>query len=152
MPGFKISTQDDIGTAVTEDVITISPGPRFRTAMILAIVADALQIVLFPVFVEGALSPADDVLDFGIGALMVHLLGWHWEFLPSFIAKLVPGVDLVPLWTIAVANVYRKSKAIAVTTAQPHDPPPALKDPKATKIVTPTNSSAALDSPHSTSL
>ena len=98
--------------------------------MILAIIADALQIVLFPVFVEGALSPADDVLDFGIGALMVNLLGWHWEFLPSFIAKLVPGVDLVPLWTIAVANVYRKSKAIAVTAAPPHDPPPALKDPQ----------------------
>ena len=98
--------------------------------MILAIIADALQIVLFPVFVEGALSPADDVLDFGIAALMVNLLGWHWEFLPSFLAKLVPGVDLVPLWTLAVANVYRKSKAIAVPTAQPHDPPPALKDPQ----------------------
>jgi len=98
--------------------------------MILAVIADALQIVLFPVFVEGALSPADDVLDFGIGALMVNLLGWHWEFLPSFLAKLVPGIDLVPLWTLAVANVYRKSKAIAVTTAQPHDPPPALNDPQ----------------------
>jgi len=26
----------------------------------------------------------------------------------------VPGVDLVPFWTLAVANVYRKSKRIAV--------------------------------------
>jgi hypothetical protein len=66
--------------------------------------------VIFPLFVEGALSPADDILDLGIGAMMVHLLGWHWEFVPSFFAKLVPGVDLVPLWTMAVANVYRKSK------------------------------------------
>jgi len=40
-----------------------------------------------------------------------YLLGWHWEFLPSFAAKLIPGVDLVPLWTLAVANVYRKSRA-----------------------------------------
>ena len=46
-----------------------------------AIVADALQIVVFPLFVEGALSPTDDLLDFGVGAMMVHLLGWHWEFL-----------------------------------------------------------------------
>ena len=38
------------------------------------------------------------------------------EFLPSFPAKLVPGVDLVPFWTIAVASVYRKSKQIMVTT------------------------------------
>jgi hypothetical protein len=82
--------------------------------MILAIIADALQIVVFPLFVEGAVSPADDILDCGIGAVLVYLLGWHWEFLPSFFAKLVPGVDLVPFWTIAVANVYRKLKRIAV--------------------------------------
>jgi hypothetical protein len=98
---------------VTDEGITILPGSRFRAAMVLAIIADAVQIIAFPLFVEGAISPADDVLDFGIGAMMVHLLGWHWEFLPSFLAKLVPGVDLVPLWTLAVANVYRKSKRIA---------------------------------------
>src|ERR1700732_1251682 len=105
---------------MTDDTITISAGPRFRAAMILAIIADALQIAIFPLFVEGALSPAEDVLDFGVGALMVHLLGWHWEFLPSFFAKLVPGVDLVPFWTLAVANVYRKSKRTAVTTEESH--------------------------------
>jgi hypothetical protein len=108
-------------TEDSDDAITISPGPRFRAAMILAIVADALQIAVFPLFVEGALSPADDVLDLGIGAMMVHLLGWHWEFLPSFLAKLVPGVDLVPLWTLAVANVYRKSKRIAVNAEEDRD-------------------------------
>jgi hypothetical protein len=80
--------------------------------MILAIIADALQIIIFPAFVEGALSPAEDVLDFGIAAILINLLGWHWEFLPSFLAKLVPGVDLVPLWTLAVANVYRRSKRL----------------------------------------
>jgi hypothetical protein len=108
-------------TEDADDAITISPGPRFRAAMILAIVADALQIAIFPLFVEGALSPAEDLLDFGIGAMMVHLLGWHWEFLPSFLAKLVPGVDLVPFWTLAVANVYRKSKRIAVNAEEDRD-------------------------------
>jgi len=78
---------------VLDDTITISPGTRFRAAMILAIIADALQIVIFPAFVEGALSPADDILDLAVGGMLVHLLGWHWEFLPSFFAKLVPGVD-----------------------------------------------------------
>jgi len=81
--------------------------------MLLAIAADALQLIVFPLFVAGALSPADDALDLGIGALMIHLLGWHWEFLPSFFAKLVPGVDLVPFWTMAVANVWRKEKLSA---------------------------------------
>src|SRR5271170_7125371 len=95
--------------------------------MMLAIIADALQIVVFPLFVEGALSPADDLLDFGIAALLVNLLGWHWEFLPSFLAKLVPGVDLVPFWTMAVANVYRKSKRIAVNAGESPDEHPKNK-------------------------
>jgi hypothetical protein len=95
--------------------------------MVLAIIADALQIVVFPLFIEGALSPADDILDFGVAAALVRLLGWHWEFLPSFLVKLVPGVDLVPLWTMAVANVYRKSKRIAVAEAEDREQHPALK-------------------------
>ena len=92
---------------------------RFQVAMALAVVADVLQIVALPFFVEGAASPADDVVDLGIGAAMFALLGWHWEFLPSFAGKLVPGVDLAPLWTLAVANVYRKSKALAKAEVKP---------------------------------
>jgi hypothetical protein len=98
--------------------------------MVLAIIADALQIVIFPVFVEGALSPADDILDFGIAAVLVRLLGWHWEFLPAFAAELVPGVDLVPFWTLAVANVYRKWKQTVVITEESREQRPALKDPQ----------------------
>ena len=113
---------------MAENTITISPGSRFRAAMVLAILADALQIVVFPLFVEGALSPADDVLDFGIAAVLTQLLGWHWEFLPSFLAKLVPGVDLVPFWTMAVANVYRKSKRIAVADEEAGPQHLALRD------------------------
>jgi hypothetical protein len=82
--------------------------------MILAVIADALQLVVFPLFVEGAASPADDILDVVMGGVLFYLLGWHWEFLPSFLGKLVPGVDLAPFWTLAVANVYRKSKRIAL--------------------------------------
>ena len=109
---------------MSEDSITLSPRSRFRAAMVLAMAADALQIVLLPMFSEGALSPADDLLDFAVGAVLVRLLGWHWEFLPSFLGELIPGVDLVPFWTLAVANVYRKSKApaekqLSVISSQP---------------------------------
>lgn len=90
--------------------LTISQRSRFRAALLLALIADALQIVVFPAFVEGAASPADDILDLGVCAALAFLLGWHWEFLPSSLAKLVPGVDLVPLWSLSVANVYRKFK------------------------------------------
>ncbi len=103
-------------TIVTPGKITITAGPRMKAALALAIVADIVQMAIFPLFVEGAASPADDLLDLGMAGALTWLLGWHWEFLPSALAKLVPGVDLVPLWTLAVANVYRKSKALAAAS------------------------------------
>lgn len=92
---------------------------RFQSAMALALAADALQIFVLPMFGEGAFSPADDILDLLVAAIQVRLLGWHWEFLPAFAAELVPGVDLVPFWTLAVANVYRKSKQQSVDDTSP---------------------------------
>src|SRR5438445_8261880 len=111
-----------------ENLIPASARWRFQTAMILALAADALQIFVFPFFAEGALSPADDVLDLTVAAVLVRLLGWHWEFLPAFLAELVPGVDLVPFWTMAVLNVYRKWKQITITTEEAHEQRTALKD------------------------
>jgi hypothetical protein len=94
------------------DSIQLSDRARFQAAMLLAVAADVLQIALFPLFSEGAVSPVDDLLDVGVAAVLVKLLGWHWEFVPSFMGELVPGVDLVPFWTLAVANVYRKWRHI----------------------------------------
>jgi hypothetical protein len=131
--GVTIKDRDQGGTAMLnvnpstepnaaipgDAIVSLSSTARFRAAMIVALIADALQFILFPVLIEGAESPADDVLDLGVGAILIYLLGWHWEFLPSFLAKLVPGVDMVPLWTLAVANVYRKQKK-ALAPAEQH--------------------------------
>ena len=92
--------------------ITIPSGTKLRAAVALAVIADIAQMALFPLFIEGAASPVDDVLDLAMAGALSYLLGWHWEFAPSFVGKLVPGVDFVPLWTLAVANVWRKSKRI----------------------------------------
>jgi hypothetical protein len=100
-----------------DDSFLKSPRSRFRAAMVLAIAADAVQIVIFPLFAEGAISPLDDILDLVVMAALIRLTGWHWEFLPSFIAELVPGLDLVPFWTLAVASVYRKWKRVEVEDA-----------------------------------
>ncbi|MGB8262204.1 MAG: hypothetical protein WCE75_17735 [Terracidiphilus sp.] len=107
---------------MSEDKITLRAGPRLRSAMILAVLADALQLVVFPLFVEGAMSPADDLLDVGMGVALTALLGWHWEFLPSFLTKLVPGADLFPCWTLAVGNVYRKARREVVTSGVSGEP------------------------------
>jgi len=109
----------------TEDLL--STRWRFRAALILAMAADALQIFVFPMFAEGAFSPAEDVLDVVVAAVLIELLGWHWEFLPAFAAELVPGVDLVPFWSLAVASVYRKWKQITVTAEETRKESPALK-------------------------
>ena len=73
--------------AVTDEPIAISQRTCFQVAMILAIIADALQLVFLPLFVEGAESPTDDILDLGVGAALFSLLGWHWEFLPSLLCQ-----------------------------------------------------------------
>jgi hypothetical protein len=97
-------------TKAIQSEVSITPGPRMKAALIVAIIADLVQLIFLPFFIVGAEFPVDDILDFCVGGLLTWLLGWHWEFAPSFLAKLVPGVDLVPLWTLAVANVYRKTR------------------------------------------
>ena len=104
--------------------VKITPGPRMKLALALAVIADILQMAVFPLFVEGAASPADDLLDLGMAGILTALLGWNWEFLPSFAGKLIPFVDMVPLWTLAVANVYRKSKQAAVPLQPAPTPDP----------------------------
>ena len=81
--------------------------PEYRAAWLIALAADTLQIAVFPMFVEGGFSPSDAALDVVVGLLLVKLLGWHWAFLPSFGAELIPGLDLFPSWTAAVYFVTR---------------------------------------------
>ena len=117
-------------SAIIEDATPPSPLMHFQAAMVLAMAADALQIFVFPLFAPGAFSPADDLLDIAVAAVLVHLLGWHWEFLPAFAAELVPGVDLVLFWTLSVLNVYRKWKQITVNMEETRKQRPALPKPQ----------------------
>jgi ethanolamine transporter EutH len=108
--------------------VVLTPG-RVRTARAIAMVADLAEIVVFPAFMEGFLSPANDVLDVAVAVALTRLLGWHWAFLPSFLAEMIPVVGLVPTWTAAVFYVTSGMPSVAdVPTAKRVDPPPpALK-------------------------
>ncbi len=90
-------------------------------ARFLAVAADAVQIVGFPLFAAGAASPWNDLLDFVVAGAMTLLVGWHWAFLPSFFAELVPGLDLVPTWTLAVFFATRSKTPAPAPGAKRHD-------------------------------
>jgi hypothetical protein len=90
----------------------VLPSPaRIWAARAIALAADGIQIFAFPAFFGGAASPLNDALDLIVGAAMVFLLGWHFAFLPTFVAELVPFLDIFPTWTTAVLFVTRRGGA-----------------------------------------
>ena len=96
---------------VASDTSAVEASNRVRAARALAIAADVVQIAVFPIFAPGGLSPWNDALDLLVAVALTRLIGWHWAFLPSFAAELVPGLDLVPTWTAAVFFATRKGAA-----------------------------------------
>ena len=89
---------------------------RTRIAWLVAIAADAAQIILLPAFAGGVLSPVSNALDVAVAIIMIALLGWHIAFLPTALAELVPGFNLFPTWTAAVFFVTRR-RSRKVTSA-----------------------------------
>jgi len=86
----------------------LTPG-RVKAARGLAILADAIQIGLLPLFFEGFLSPVNAALDVAVAIGLFALVGWHWAFLPGFISEMVPVLGLVPTWTAAVLIATRNA-------------------------------------------
>jgi hypothetical protein len=88
---------------------------RIWIARGLALAADIIQIGLAPLFFAGGLSVFDAVLDTLMAGVLTWLVGWHWAFLPAFVAELVPGFDLVPSWTLAVLFATRGRREPEIT-------------------------------------
>jgi len=100
----------------------LSPG-AVRAARILAMTVDSVQIVFLPAFFPGVASVANDVLDLALAVALILLVGWHWAFLPAFVAELIPFADLVPTWTAAVFLATRGEREALPPPAQsPRDP------------------------------
>jgi hypothetical protein len=98
---------------------------RIWLAYGIAVCADVLQFVLGPVgwvFV-------DDAIDVVAMLLLTLVIGFHPFFIPTFIAELVPLVDMLPTWTGCTAVVIamrRRQRAPAPSTPPP--PPPGVID------------------------
>ncbi len=99
-------------------VMLMDSKKNLMIALAVAVLADALQILLLPLTIGGGFMPVDDVIDFVIAGVMTYLLGWHWVFLPTAAAKLVPFVDMAPFWTLAVFFVALRQKK-DLTTSEP---------------------------------
>jgi hypothetical protein len=99
--------------------------PEHRLAWAIAMAADAIQIAGLPFFAEGAISPADSLLDLVVAFLLIRLLGWHWAFLPTLAAEMIPGIDLFPTWTAAVWYVTRQRVHAGEPEILPPGPAPA---------------------------
>jgi hypothetical protein len=88
---------------------------RIWFAFIVAVITDGAQLLLGPlgwVFI-------DDALDVIAMILTCWALGLHVLLLPTFVIKLIPLADPIPLWTGCVAAVVALRKR-----AQPPPPPP----------------------------
>jgi hypothetical protein len=87
------------------EIIRAIKSRDLRAALSVAIVADSIQILALPLFAAGGFSPADTVIDMAVGLILSRLLGWHWAFLPTMLAEVMPAFDLFPTWTAAVLYV-----------------------------------------------
>ncbi len=112
---------------------------RIWTARAIALVADCLEIAIFPAFAEGFFSPLNDIVDVVVALALISLVGWHWAFLPTFLAEMVPIATLVPTWTAAV--FIATGVGPAATSVAPADSLPA------SPVISPTEPAGRLNAP-----
>ena len=98
---------------------------RARIALGLAIAVDVVQIAMqisgpFQILVDWP-------LDLLTAILMTALVGFHWAFLPTFLAEAVPWLDVVPTWTLAVLFATRARSEVAVESTPKDVTPPKVE-------------------------
>jgi hypothetical protein len=113
MPNEKLSVLAAIAApkAIAEAAMRekISPAAvdpkRKKIALVLAALADAIQIGGWPAFIGGAAAVPDDVLDGAMVILLTLILGFRWRLLFSLALELTPFATLLPSWTAVVASL-----------------------------------------------
>ena len=70
--------------------------PRWRWALLIAVVSDALGFgaVLFP--------PVEWLLDAVTAAALLLAIGFRWQLFLALAIEVVPALQLFPAWTLAV--------------------------------------------------
>jgi hypothetical protein len=90
---------------------------RIVLALVVAVVADGVQLLLGPVgWVFG-----DQAVDVVAMVLTSWVIGFHWLLLPTFAVEFVPLLDELPTWTACVIAVIalRKREQRAIPPRKP---------------------------------
>jgi len=71
--------------------------PRWRRALVVAMVSDALGfgVALWP--------PAQWLLDATTALVLLVVLGFRWPLLSALVVEAIPALELFPAWTLVVA-------------------------------------------------
>lgn len=101
---------------------------RKAVAMSIAVVADLVQLVLWPAFAGGAASPFDDALDAVVALSLLLTLGFSGRLALALVFELVPGADLFPTWTAVVATVPVTQPDEPVNETAPELREPAIRE------------------------
>jgi hypothetical protein len=91
---------------------------RKKIALVIAALADAVQIGGWPAFIGGAASISDDVLDAGVVILLTLILGFRWRLLLSLALELTPFATLFPSWTAVVASLPVRPAELPSSTVE----------------------------------
>jgi hypothetical protein len=99
------------------------PPRNAKRALTIALLADLVQLAIFPWFGWGAIIPLNAAVDVILCLVLTRLVGWHIAFLPCFIMELTPIVTLVPSWTLAVMIANRRLKTPPAAPSESVAPP-----------------------------
>jgi hypothetical protein len=90
-------------------------GARVRSAYIIAMATDVLQLALGPF----GWAFVDEALDVAAMILVSRAIGFHALLLPTFALEFMPFTDMLPTWTGCVALVValRRRQELAVPPA-----------------------------------
>jgi len=96
--------------------------PRVRLAYAVAVMTDALQLILGPF----GWAFADELLDVTAMILTWRLIGFHPLLLPTFALEFLPVADMLPTWTGCVAIVVALRKRQQARMPPPPAPGPVI--------------------------
>ena len=100
------------------DFLKAIKSPEQRLAWLVAVAADAIQIVALPLFAGGGLSPADTLLDLVVATILTRCLGWHWAFLPTPVSYTHLDVYKRQMEFLSRASSIRRMPARAKNTTK----------------------------------